>query len=85
VENYRIDIKPSAENDLGKLPAHDRRRIISKIYTLAADPRSHGCEKLTAHNSYRVRQGVYRVVYEIDDRAKVVTVAKIAHRKEAYR
>jgi mRNA interferase RelE/StbE len=32
-----------------------------------------------------VRQGVYRIIYEIDDARIVVLVVKIGHRREIYR
>jgi len=52
---------------------------------LPDDPRPDGCEKLTEQERYRVRQGLYRVVYEIKDDMLVVTVVKVAHRSEVYR
>lgn len=52
---------------------------------LATDPRPHGAEKLTDENKYRVRQGDYRVLYEIDEGNKRVTIVKVAHRSEVYR
>jgi mRNA interferase RelE/StbE len=36
-------------------------------------------------NTYRIRQGNYRILYEIDDHARRVRVLKIADRKDAYR
>ncbi len=34
---------------------------------------------------YRVRQGQYRILYEIEDAVRTVTVVKIGHRKDVYR
>lgn len=48
-------------------------------------PALRGCEKLSNQAWYRVRQGVYRIVYEIQDQALLVTVVKIGHRREVYR
>ncbi len=49
-------------------------------------PRPHGSEKLAGYDDrYRVPQGNYRVVYEIDDASNQVTVYKIGHRREVYR
>ncbi|MGH2398846.1 MAG: type II toxin-antitoxin system RelE family toxin, partial [bacterium] len=42
-------------------------------------------EKLSGEDKYRVRQGSYRVVYQIDDGAHEVTIVKIGHRREVYR
>ena len=83
--SYSLLIKPSALKELEALPAKDRRRIVARIEGLAADPRPHGCEKLSALEQYRVRQGDYRVVYGIDDDAPSVVVVKIGHRRDVYR
>jgi mRNA interferase RelE/StbE len=85
VASYRLLIKPSAVKELEALPAKDRRRIVPRIEGLASEPRPHGCEKLSGLEQYRVRQGDYRVVYGVDDDARVVIVVKIGHRRDVYR
>jgi mRNA interferase RelE/StbE len=60
-------------------------RIDRKILALAANPRPAGCKKLKGYKDlWRVRVGDWRVLYIIDDAAKLVTVTRIAHRREAY-
>jgi mRNA interferase RelE/StbE len=87
VAPYSLLIKPSAGKELeaaGSKP--DRIRIIGRIRDLAEDPRPHGSEKLAGYDDrYRVRQGNYRIVYAIDDKAGQVTVFKVGHRKDVYR
>jgi mRNA interferase RelE/StbE len=85
VASYRLLIKRSAVKELEALPAKDRRRIVPRIEGLASEPRPHGCEKLSGLEQYRVRQGDYRVVYGVDDDARVVIVVKIGHRRDVYR
>jgi mRNA interferase RelE/StbE len=85
VANYDLLIKQSAGKELEKLPRKDRIRTSRKIQELAFEPRPHGCEKLSAEEKYRIRQGNYRVVYSIDDEKRVVLIVKIGHRKEVYR
>jgi mRNA interferase RelE/StbE len=85
VASYRLLIKRSAVKELEALPAKDRRRIVPRIEGLASEPRPHGCEKLSGLEQYRVRQGDYRVVYGVDDEARVVIVVKIGHRRDVYR
>jgi mRNA interferase RelE/StbE len=85
VGSYRLEIKRTAAKEIGDLPKADCRRVVAKIQLLARDPRPHGCEKLSGAEKYRVRQGDYRILYEIDDSAKVVTVVKIGNRREVYR
>jgi mRNA interferase RelE/StbE len=85
VANYDLLIKQSVGKELEKRPRKDRIRTSRKIQELALEPRPHGCEKLSAEEKYRIRQGNYRVVYSIDDDKRVVLVVKIGHRKEVYR
>ncbi|TAL36803.1 MAG: type II toxin-antitoxin system RelE/ParE family toxin [Spirochaetes bacterium] len=52
---------------------------------LGGDPRPQGSRKLVdTISSYRIRIGDYRVIYQIDDDARVVTVMHVRHRKDAY-
>jgi mRNA interferase RelE/StbE len=62
-----------------------RRQIFKKIGTLQSNPRPVGVEKLTAIDSYRVRVGDYRIIYDIEDRITTVLVVRIGNRKEVYR
>ena len=84
---FSLIIRASAEKELARSGSNaDRRRLITKIYALAADPRPPGCEKLSGiRDLYRVRQGDYRIVYSIADRVLTVEVIKIGHRREVYR
>ena len=83
--NYRLLIKPSAAKELQALPANDRKRIVTKIQSLASDPRPPGAEKLSGQEKYRLRQGDYRVLYSVDDSRKLVVIVKIGHRRDVYR
>ena len=58
---------------------------MSRIQALGTNPRPAGSEKLTGAEQYRVRHGVYRILYEVDDVRRTVTVVKIGHRREVYR
>ena len=84
---YRILLKASAAKEIEKVGSKsDRRRIVEKIGGLADDPRPKGSEKLAGYDDrYRVRQGDYRIVYLIDDKALDVIVFKVGHRRDVYR
>jgi mRNA interferase RelE/StbE len=85
VASYRLLIKPSAGKEIEAIPKQDRRRIVAKITSLSRDPRPSGCEKLSGHDQYRLRQGNYRILYEIQDLDLVVVVVKAGHRRDIYR
>ena len=63
----------------------DRRRVVNRIQALTNNPRPRGCEKLSGEDRYRVRQGVYRIVYSVEDDRLIVHVVKVGHRRDVYR
>ena len=67
------------------MPTKDRQRIVTKIGTLAANPRPVGAEKLSGEDKYRIRQGNYRVLYEIVEAELIVAIVRIGNRREVYR
>ena len=48
-------------------------------------PRPPGSEKLSGRELYRIRQGVYRIIYEVVDEVLIVTAVKVGHRKRVYK
>ena len=83
---YRLLIKKSAAKELESIPRKkDRQRIVRRIGALADNPRPTGCKKLTGSERYRLRQGHYRIVYEIQDRQLIVYIVKLGARKSVYR
>ncbi|HUE95136.1 MAG TPA: type II toxin-antitoxin system RelE/ParE family toxin [Longimicrobiaceae bacterium] len=86
MESYELRIKPSAAKELEGIDnKKDRQKVVDLITTLAKDPRPPGSLKLTGREGHRVRQGSYRVLYEIDDEKRILTIFKIAHRRDVYR
>jgi mRNA interferase RelE/StbE len=83
---YDVDVRPRARRSLKQLDPSVRKAVALVIDGLAADPRPPGVVSLTDHRPYlRVRSGDYRVIYTVDDRAGVVTVVAVGHRREIYR
>jgi len=86
VASYKILIKRSAQKEIESVGTKkDRQRIISRIQSLAEDPQPVGGEKLSGSPYFRVRQGLYRIVYEVQDDVLVVHIVKVGHRKDVYR
>ena len=82
---YALDIKPSALKELDNLSNTLIARLAPKIECLAANPRPSGCRKLRGYKDFwRIRVGDYLVVFIIDDERKIVSVTRIAHRKDVY-
>lgn len=82
---YKILLQPSAIKDLDKLPYKDAEKISYRILQLKENPRPVGVQKLNNEEGYRIRSGHYRILYEIDDRLKIVHIYRIKHRNEAYK
>ena len=83
--SYRLVFKRSVAGDLRAIPKADVARILKRIEALADDPTPLGSEKLSGQERYRVRQGSYRILYEISGEELVVTVVKVGHRRDVYR
>jgi len=82
---YKVTVAASAKRELVGLSTDAIERVLPRIRELANDPRPPGCKKLRGSKSlWRIRVGDYRVVYTVDDSAKVVDITRIAHRREAY-
>lgn len=82
---YELRVKASVAKDLRGIPKADVERILARMQALREDPRAPGCEKLSGAELYRVRQGAYRIVYEIQNQAVIVEVIRVGHRREVYR
>ena len=82
--DYGVFILGRAQKQLASLPKQNYLRIRDLIAELAANPRPSGCKKLTGREGWRVRSGDYRVIYEIDDGQKRVTILDVGNRKDIY-
>ena len=83
---YTVVILPSAERELKAIPIQFARQIRARIKSLEDDPRPPGCKKLKGESRglYRIRQGDYRIIYDVQDQITTVTVVKVGDRKDVY-
>ncbi len=82
---YEIRLHPDAVRAFRRLQGPLRERIGDTIDALSEEPRPRGAVKLAGRDDYRVRVGDYRIVYAVDDAARLVLIARIAHRRDVYR
>jgi mRNA interferase RelE/StbE len=82
---YSLTFKKSVAKDLRSIPKKDIKRILKCVEHLCTDPRAEGCIKLSGQERYRVRQGIYRIIYEIQETELVIMVVKVAHRSVVYK
>ena len=85
MEKFEILFKQSVAKDLHQIPKKEVARILKRINKLQIEPRPAGVEKLSGQEKYRVRQGVYRIIYEILNDQLIVVVVKVGHRRDVYR
>ncbi len=85
MDEFKIFFKTSVEKDLKRIPKKYLTKILKKIEMLKENPKPEGSEKLTGKELYRIRQGIYRIVYSVQENELTVWVIKIGHRKEIYK
>jgi mRNA interferase RelE/StbE len=86
VSSYGVEIARRAIKALAGLPRQEQQRIRAAIDLLADNPRPPRCTKLTGEDdTYRVRVGVYRIVYEVFDARLVIHVVQLGHRRDIYK
>ena len=80
---YQIEILAEARKQIKKLQKRDLAIVTKKIDMLSEDPRPHGYKKLEYYNEYfRIHAGRYRVIYQIADVIKIVTIVEVKIRNE---
>ena len=85
MSSYAVELKPPARKELEALPDNILARVVRKLEALGDIPRPAGCKNLKGYKDHwRIRVGDWRVVYILDDAAKVVNVTRIAHRRDVY-
>ena len=85
METYKVLLKKSAAKELEKVPEKDRKKIFKNIRDLSLDPRPQGVKKLSGQEKYRIRQGNYRILYQIVDEELIIYDVGVGHRKDIFR
>ena len=82
---YEVLLSKQARQQLEALPVFIHNKTIEDISHLSSVPRPVGCKKLKGYtNSYRIRAGNYRIIYEIEDKVLRILIVAIGHRKDIY-
>ncbi len=85
--SFELRVAASAERQLGRLPERIAAAVVEfMLGPLCENPRrvGHPLQRELA-GLWSARRGAYRVVYEIDDAGRTVTVLRIDHRSDVYR
>lgn len=81
---YKIQFRKSVRKEFEKIAKIDQARILKKLQVLSTDPRPSGCKKLSGQDRYRIRQGNYRILYELQDDVLIVMIVKIGNCRDVY-
>ncbi|HEY8168934.1 MAG TPA: type II toxin-antitoxin system RelE/ParE family toxin [Candidatus Limnocylindrales bacterium] len=79
---YRVELAPAAARELRRLPPGDAASLRGPILALALDPRPRGTLKLKGTDLWRLRIGQLRMIFLVDDVARLVVVLRVARRSE---
>jgi len=82
---YTLNTLRRVQKELSSLGQDSYIQMRDAIRALAHEPRPMGSKKLTGRSGWRIRVGSYRVIYEIDDVNRVITIMHVGHRREIYR
>jgi len=84
--SYTVELTRTAARELRRVPEPYHATIVRVLRGPEEEPRLSGCKKPSVYRGlFRVRVGVYRIVYEVSDRIRLVMVERIADRKDAYK
>lgn len=84
---YSLSVDQDVVKEIKRYPPKQFKQVVMKLLSLQREPRPHDCCKLTGYDGpgYRVDQGEYRILYEVDDQAQHVTIFLVGHRKDIYK
>lgn len=83
---WRVVVAGPAARDLERLPQKAAAAVVESFEAIAVDPRRVGKPlRLELEGLWTARRGPYRVIYRIEDDARVVTVVAVGHRADVYR
>jgi len=85
MSKYTVVITKSVQKLLSKMPDKLADQLENAMLNLEENPRPFGNKKLKGRNAYRIREGDYRIIYEIEDKIITVTVTNVSHRKDVYK
>lgn len=82
---YSLEWKRSAVKELKSLPRETGARILKVVQSLAQTPFPPGVKKLVGSDqSYRIRVGDYRVVYDVITTTLIIHIIRVGHRSNVY-
>ena len=83
--SYTLIIEKHPQKFLSRLTGKMYRSVSAAINALADDPRPPGCTELKPYpNTYRIRRGDIRIIYEVQDEKILIKILDIGYRGQVY-
>ena len=84
--SYNVELSKQAIKNLKSIPQNYVRNIYNHLKELEQNPHPKGSIKMAgSENTYRLRVGVYRIVYDVFEKELIIKVITIDHRKDVYK
>ena len=81
---FTLDIPPDVSDVIRRLPPDLKRGVRAALRALSANPHEGVPLVAELEGKWRYRVRRYRIVYEIDSRARALRVVAVAHRRLIY-
>ncbi len=81
---YKLLIEKQVQKQLERIAEPDYSRVKKSILSLTKNPRPYGYKKLKGRRGYRLREGDYRIIYDINDNILTVFILAAGHRRDIY-
>lgn len=83
---YKIKWKNSAKKELKNINKKDIPDLVKAVEKLASNPYPQGVKKIvSSQNNYRIRVGIYRIIYEVNSDQLIILIVKIGSRQSIYK
>lgn len=85
MDSYKIEWKRAATKELKKLPKSVVLKVLQAVEQLSTEPFPHGARKLVgSEHTFRMREGSYRIVYNVVASTLTIEIIRVRHRKDVY-
>ena len=82
---YSIKFNRTFRKLISALPEREKKIVVNIVENLKTNPRPNNCEKIKSYtNTYRIRFGNYRLIYQIKKKELNILLLLVGHRKDIY-
>jgi len=79
--SYHVEVSARASKDFEALDAEALEAVHQALDTLETEPRPRGLRRRKAAHHYSLGVGLYRILYTVDEQARLITIQRIRPRR----